>query len=146
VACVPTGVKHLHHAAMSFDIGVYFEANGHGTVILSEAAQKKIKKSAKTQDKEKATELANIVDVINQTVGDAISDMLLVETVLHAKGWSAQDWSKAYTDLPNRQMKVSHSYSNQKLPYFNCIFRSSLLTITKKYDLETALNCQTFAI
>ena len=32
VACVPTGVKHLHHKAKEFDIGVYFEANGHGTV------------------------------------------------------------------------------------------------------------------
>ena len=32
MVCVPTGVKHLHHAAMQFDIGVYFEANGHGTV------------------------------------------------------------------------------------------------------------------
>ena len=38
-----------------------------------------------------------------QTVGDAISDMLLVETVLHAKGWSAGDWISAYDDLPNRQ-------------------------------------------
>jgi len=34
VVCVPTGVKHLHHAAMQFDIGVYFEANGHGTVAM----------------------------------------------------------------------------------------------------------------
>lgn len=32
VASVPTGVKHLHHRAQSYDIGVYFEANGHGTV------------------------------------------------------------------------------------------------------------------
>lgn len=32
VACVPTGVKHLHHKALDYDIGVYFEANGHGTV------------------------------------------------------------------------------------------------------------------
>lgn len=32
VACVKTGVKHLHHKAKEFDIGVYFEANGHGTV------------------------------------------------------------------------------------------------------------------
>ena len=34
VSCVPTGVKHLHHEAQKCDIGVYFEANGHGTVIL----------------------------------------------------------------------------------------------------------------
>ena len=35
VACVATGVKHLHHAACDYDIGVYFEANGHGTVRTS---------------------------------------------------------------------------------------------------------------
>ena len=32
VACANTGVKHLHHKALDFDMGVYFEANGHGTV------------------------------------------------------------------------------------------------------------------
>ncbi len=32
VCCTKTGVKHLHHAAQEYDIGVYFEANGHGTV------------------------------------------------------------------------------------------------------------------
>ncbi|XP_040284635.1 phosphoacetylglucosamine mutase isoform X3 [Bufo bufo] len=32
VYCAKTGVKHLHHKAQEFDIGVYFEANGHGTV------------------------------------------------------------------------------------------------------------------
>ncbi len=30
----PTGVKHLHAAAEHFDIGIYFEANGHGTVLF----------------------------------------------------------------------------------------------------------------
>lgn len=44
--------------------------------------------------------------MINQTVGDAISDMLLVETVLHARGWDIQRWEQTYTDLPNRQLKV----------------------------------------
>jgi phosphoacetylglucosamine mutase len=42
VRCVPTGVKHLHHAAEQFDIGVYFEANGHGTVLFSLGAVDKI--------------------------------------------------------------------------------------------------------
>jgi phosphoacetylglucosamine mutase len=31
-----TGVKFLHEKAEHFDIGVYFEANGHGTVIFNE--------------------------------------------------------------------------------------------------------------
>jgi phosphomannomutase len=34
VKIVPTGVKHLHHAAMKYGIGVYYEANGHGTILV----------------------------------------------------------------------------------------------------------------
>lgn len=34
VCCTKTGVKHLHHAAQEYDVGVYFEANGHGTVSV----------------------------------------------------------------------------------------------------------------
>lgn len=30
-----TGVKHLHEKAEHYDIGVYFEGNGHGTVIFN---------------------------------------------------------------------------------------------------------------
>jgi phosphoacetylglucosamine mutase len=36
------------------------------------------------------------MDMTNETVGDAISDMLLVESILHARGWSVQDWNKSY--------------------------------------------------
>lgn len=34
VVCTKTGVKYLHKAAEEFDIGVYYEANGHGTVLF----------------------------------------------------------------------------------------------------------------
>lgn len=43
VACVYTGVKHLHHKAQEFDIGIYFEANGHGTVLFNKKAKVLIK-------------------------------------------------------------------------------------------------------
>lgn len=43
VAFTQTGVKHLHHKAEQFDIGVYFEANGHGTVLFSEKTIQKIR-------------------------------------------------------------------------------------------------------
>lgn len=36
VELAKTGVKHLHHLAETFDVGIYFEANGHGTVIFQE--------------------------------------------------------------------------------------------------------------
>nr|KAG5714323.1 hypothetical protein BaRGS_018540 [Batillaria attramentaria] len=40
------------------------------------------------------------------TVGDAMSDMLLVEVILSHRGWSVADWDAMYTDLPNRQIKI----------------------------------------
>ena len=46
MACAATGVKHLHHKALEFDIGVYFEANGHGTVIFSPLATESVKLAA----------------------------------------------------------------------------------------------------
>ncbi len=36
VASTPTGVKHLHKKAEQYDIGIYFEANGHGTILFNE--------------------------------------------------------------------------------------------------------------
>ncbi len=50
------------------------------------------------------------------TVGDAISDMLLVETVLHHRSWNAEDWNAVYTDLPNRQIKVKVDHSIKLKP------------------------------
>lgn len=41
-----------------------------------------------------------------KTVGDAISDMLLIEAILAIKGMTVQQWDAIYKDLPNRQLKV----------------------------------------
>ncbi|NXL27235.1 AGM1 mutase, partial [Glaucidium brasilianum] len=110
VHCVKTGVKHLHHKAQEFDVGVYFEANGHGTVLFSKAAETKIRQLAKeekdAEKREAAKVLQNMIDLINQTVGDAISDMLVIEAILALKGLTVQQWAAIYTDLPNRLLKV----------------------------------------
>ena len=42
VKIVPTGVKHLHHAAAKYGIGVYFEANGHGTILVHNDTAKRL--------------------------------------------------------------------------------------------------------
>uniref|UniRef100_A0A8C2B3W1 Phosphoacetylglucosamine mutase n=1 Tax=Cyprinus carpio TaxID=7962 RepID=A0A8C2B3W1_CYPCA len=104
VCCTKTGVKHLHHAAQEYDIGVYFEANGHGTVssLLNNAILQR-----QSPGKRAVKLLESTINLINQTVGDAISDMLMIEAVLAIRGMSAQDWDAIYTDLPNRQLKVT---------------------------------------
>ena len=44
----------------------------------------------------KGKRLLLFMDMINQTVGDSLSDMLMVEAILHAKGWDVPEWSRAY--------------------------------------------------
>ena len=108
VICTATGVKHLHHAATRFDIGVYFEANGHGTVLFSANASRAIRTHEPKSPGQKAAldTLGALNDLVNQTVGDALSDLLLVEVVLAHKNWSPADWVRTYNDLPNRLVKV----------------------------------------
>jgi phosphoacetylglucosamine mutase len=108
IICTNTGVKHLHHAALRFDVGVYFEANGHGTVTFSENALKVIKNAEpQSPAQQHALEsLQALTDLINQAVGDALSDILLVEAILAHKGWSPKEWLGTYTDLPSRLVRV----------------------------------------
>jgi phosphoacetylglucosamine mutase len=101
-------VKHLHHAACQFDVGVYFEANGHGTVVFSQEAIRAFRETEPQSpaQKDALETLAAVSDLINQTVGDAISDMLMVEVILAHKGWTLKDWAMTYNDLPNRLVRV----------------------------------------
>lgn len=114
VVCTPTGVKHLHHAATKFDVGVYFEANGHGTVVFSDVALKRIGKYEPQSPAQSSalTTLRALTALINQTVGDALSDLLLVEIILAHKAWSPREWDLTYTDLPNRlgRIEVANRY------------------------------------
>ncbi|OWR45745.1 putative phosphoacetylglucosamine mutase [Danaus plexippus plexippus] len=110
VSCVKTGVKNLHHEALKYDIGIYFEANGHGTVVYSREAKntlKKIDEDGDAEQRKSAQILLDFIDMTNETVGDAISDLFLVETVLCARGLDITGWENTYRDLPSRQLKVT---------------------------------------
>ena len=109
--CTCTGVKHLHPAAEAFDVGVYFEANGHGTALFSDDALLKIKKcandpSGSAKSKHAAASLLALAETINPAVGDALSGVLVVESILRAKKWGLNDWDSIYEDLPSKQIKV----------------------------------------
>ncbi|KAG0470800.1 hypothetical protein HPP92_017500 [Vanilla planifolia] len=114
VVLTPTGVKYLHKKAAECDVGIYFEANGHGTILFSEEYLSKLQKkcddlachSPGSEHHKAALRLLAVSKLINQAVGDAISGLLLVEVVLQHMGWSMQDWIDLYNDLPSRQLKV----------------------------------------
>ncbi|KAL5471476.1 hypothetical protein EMCRGX_G029596 [Ephydatia muelleri] len=111
VSCALTGVKYVHSKALHYDIGVYFEANGHGTVLFSHKAIESFKRIAASEEvatpkTQAAKDLFQLSQLINQAVGDAISDLLLVEVVLSHRQWGCSDWEALYCDLANRQLKV----------------------------------------
>lgn len=110
VAQAKTGVKHCHKKATEFDIGVYFEANGHGTVVLKDALADRLHKWENTLHDERKklalTQLLAAHQLLNQATGDAMSDLLFVEVLLIQRGWSIADWDRIYRDLPSRQTKV----------------------------------------
>ena len=58
--------------------------------------------------RENQEELMLLSTLINQTVGDAFSDMFAIEAVLHLLDYSVRDWYEMYNDFPNRLMKVNH--------------------------------------
>ena len=89
-----TGVSYLHKKAKLFDIGIYFEANGHGTVLFNPDYLKDIYD----------TRLYIISQLLNQNTGDAIADMLLVEVIL--QDYSFFEWIDMYTDLHCKQSKI----------------------------------------
>ena len=110
VSCALTGVKYVHSKALLYDIGVYFEANGHGTVLFSHKAIESFKRTAAsdvaTPKTQAAKDLFQLSQLINQAVGDAISDLLLVEVILSHRQWGCSDWDALFCDLANRQLKV----------------------------------------
>ncbi|KAG4394754.1 hypothetical protein AAZX31_20G084800 [Glycine max] len=112
----PTGVKYLHEKATEFDIGIYFEANGHGTVLFSESFIESLEartneislgsKVSGSEGEKAALRLLAVSKLINQAVGDALSGLLLVEVILQHMGWSINKWNELYHDLPSKQLKV----------------------------------------
>jgi phosphoacetylglucosamine mutase len=120
-----TGVKHLHAVAHRYDVGVYFEANGHGTVLFSEAALTAIDAAAAKADAAAAgmtagaaadaaigpagcaaLRLRAITRLVNPYIGDALSDLLATLLLLQLGCVRAVDWAGWYADVPSHMDKV----------------------------------------
>jgi phosphoacetylglucosamine mutase len=113
VKIAKTGVKHVHKVAHEeFDIGVYFESNGHGTILFGHVFYEFLEQTRETACKNRGEaalawkRLSLLPSLVNQAVGDAISDLLLVDAILFLQDMPMQDWIGLYTDLPSRQVKV----------------------------------------
>ncbi|KPA74279.1 putative phosphoacetylglucosamine mutase-like protein [Leptomonas pyrrhocoris] len=92
-----TGVKNLHPVAHARDIGVYFEANGHGTMLLSD---KLVKGGCAAHSENLMSLMNNLRGLLSQVCGDAIGDLLMCEVALQALDMSFEDWAALYADRP----------------------------------------------
>jgi phosphoacetylglucosamine mutase len=80
IECTATGVKNLHHAALKYDISVYFESNGHGTLLINNL------------DLNQDDDIYKINILNNKVVGDGISGIFCVLNFLKELNMSYKDW------------------------------------------------------
>lgn len=111
-----TGVKYLHKAAETcFDVGIYFEANGHGTVLAKPFVLEMLLECTGAQEKglvkipvgEAARTLQRLLSLSNQLVGDGIADLLLVEAMLRIMNLDIKTWAGLYTERPSTLVKIN---------------------------------------
>jgi phosphoacetylglucosamine mutase len=93
---------------LQFDIGIYFEANGHGTVLFGDKYYELLAHCSSSTTSTAKGILSVLPKLINPAVGDALLDFLLVDAFLkQLLQWTLTDWNtQLYTDLPSRQLKV----------------------------------------
>lgn len=100
--CAATGVKYLHPIAHERDIGIYFEANGHGTILFNkERVFQSLPRTGKA-----AQLMENLATILSQCCGDAVGDLLAVVVALRRLKWTSAEWLQMYTDLHSSQSKV----------------------------------------
>jgi phosphoacetylglucosamine mutase len=80
IVCTATGVKNLHHEALKYDISVYFESNGHGTILINN--DRLIENSF----------FKHITLLNNEVVGDGISGIFCVKYFLEHLNMTFPDW------------------------------------------------------
>lgn len=95
-ACTATGVKHLHAEALNYDISIYFESNGHGTVLFNKSYP----------------ELSKLQKFFHPTIGDGIMDMFAVLFILQETGLTKEKWTNFYTEYPYTLFKVKVADKN----------------------------------
>eukprot|EP00921_Rhytidocystis_pertsovi_P024306 GHVQ01039094.1.p1 GENE.GHVQ01039094.1~~GHVQ01039094.1.p1 ORF type:complete len:648 (-),score=62.82 GHVQ01039094.1:1861-3804(-) len=107
IQCVKTGVKYLHSKALEYDVGIYFEANGHGTVHFNTKRLHTWAEMWNTSEAPGFKCLLSFLEVFNHTTGDAMVDVLATEMCRWLLGWDLLAWINIYKDVPSKQSKVS---------------------------------------
>tara|TARA_B100000424_G_scaffold271071_1_gene272368 strand:- start:219 stop:1592 length:1374 start_codon:yes stop_codon:yes gene_type:complete len=85
IVCTATGVKNLHHEALKYDVSVYFESNGHGTMLINN----------KDLLKNHYFKTFNLIN--NEIVGDGICGLFCVLYCLVTQNIDCKIWYNFFT-------------------------------------------------
>jgi phosphoacetylglucosamine mutase len=133
----PTGVKYLHRKAKEFQICVYFEPNGHGTILVQPQLLETLAKAPYT--------LA-FTTLANQSVGDAVTNLMLAEVSLYVLGWSLDTLAGLYRTQPGVTTKIEVprkellrvSYDETQIEEPSSL-REEVVTVLASYQSSRAL-------
>jgi phosphoacetylglucosamine mutase len=105
-----TGVKFLHREAKEFDISIYFESNGHGTVFSQEHTLPKITKLNSFCNSATDSQLLEFISLFlclfNRTTGDSLAIFNATECCLNFLNMTTLDFYNIYTELPAINYKL----------------------------------------
>lgn len=100
----PTGVKNAHPIVVRYDIGANDEPNGHGTIVCKwDRVNAALEPHRDTLE---AKKIKAILQLSNMTVGDAIANLLLIESILRDLDLSITDFAAIYEENPSRMFKA----------------------------------------
>lgn len=109
VVVAKTGVKHLEIAVERFDVGIYWEPNGHGTVMYRDEFASRLAMLAESATGDAAAAVGVLQAVgrlANQAVGDGIADMLLALAILAREDMDFSDWMRGYAERCSANLVV----------------------------------------
>ncbi|KAM0686517.1 hypothetical protein COBT_002258 [Conglomerata obtusa] len=102
-----TGVKNFIKHSRSFDIGIFFEPNGHGSVTFSEKLLLIIEQNIKNGNdliKHNMKILKAMSMIFDPCVGDAIANFLVLEALFEDE--TLNSINELYRELPTRMLSI----------------------------------------
>lgn len=115
-----TGVKNLHAGAYNYDIAIYFESNGHGTVYYNNSVKEKIERLysfiESSADSQVLEMILIFLSLFNRTTGDSLSAMIATECCLKVMNMTVRDFYYLYNELDYVNITVKVKNKNDFVP------------------------------
>lgn len=126
--CTATGVKHLHAEALKYDVSIYFESNGHGTVLFNKSC----------------SELHNLQKFFHPTIGDGVMDMFAILFILQELNLEIEDWKNFYTERPYSLLKIEVDNKDDFITTKNELHLTKPIKLQKYIDFICKENTRAF--